>query len=103
HRRALYQRRGPEDLRQVVHAEDPAEGIEPLYPDRRRAEERVRQAFGFAGSGFLQVNVDLRRRDAGGSAISSRNWPEICMDVVPINANLGGVARDIGGAARGQK
>ena len=42
---ALYtERRGPEDLRQVVHAEDPAEGTEPQRADQRRAEERIRQA-----------------------------------------------------------
>ena len=37
HRRALHQRRGPEALRQMVHAEDPAEGLEPQHADRRRS------------------------------------------------------------------
>ena len=51
---ALYtERRGPEDLRQVVHAEDPAEGLEPQRADRPGAEERVRKAVRLAGSGFL--------------------------------------------------
>ena len=51
---ALYtSARRPEDVRQMVHAEDPAQGIESQHADRRGAEERVRQAFGFAGSGFL--------------------------------------------------
>ena len=49
-RGALYGRRGPEDLRQVVYPEDSAEGPEPQCADRRKAEERVRQAVGFAGS-----------------------------------------------------
>ncbi len=35
---------GSEALRQMVHAEDPAQGIEPQRADQRRAEERVRQA-----------------------------------------------------------
>ena len=35
---ALYtERRGPEALRQMVHAEDPAEGAEPQHADRRRS------------------------------------------------------------------
>ena len=57
HRRALHRRRGPEDLRQVVHAKDPAEGAEPQLADQRRAEEPVRKAVGFAGSGFVQVSA----------------------------------------------
>jgi glutamate/aspartate transport system substrate-binding protein len=34
----LSERRGSKAVRQVVHAEDPAQGIEPQHPDRRRAE-----------------------------------------------------------------
>ena len=43
-RRALHQRRGPEALRQMVHAEDPAEGLEPQHADRAGTEARIRQA-----------------------------------------------------------
>ncbi len=55
---ALYtERRGPEALRQMVHAEDSAEGIESQHADRRRAEARIRQAVGLARSRFLQGDV----------------------------------------------
>ena len=70
----------------------PPKGSEPQRADRRGAEERVRQAVGFAGSGFVQVNVDLRAETPQAMAVSSRKWPEICMDVVSINANLVGVS-----------
>src|SRR5215510_11272643 len=41
----------------MVHPEGPAEESEPEYADQLRAEERVRQAVGFAGPGFVQVSV----------------------------------------------
>ena len=66
----------PEDLRQVVHPEDPAEGIEPQRPDRDGTEERIRQAVGFPGSGLLQVN---RRIEP-----PPMQWPSHCMGDVSV-------------------
>ncbi len=69
---ALYtERRRPEDLRQMVHAEDSAEGLESQRADRGGAEERVRQAVRLARSGFLQVN----------RVSPSMQWPNHCMGV----------------------
>ena len=75
-RGALHGRRGPEDLRQVVHAEDPAEEPESQRSDQLRAEERIRQAVGLAGSGFVQVNVDRSR--CGGAC----NGPAIASGLI---------------------
>ena len=38
HRRALHRRRGPKNLRQMVHAEDPAKGLESQHSDRPGAQ-----------------------------------------------------------------
>ena len=35
-------------------------------------------------------------------AISSKGWPEICMDVVRIHANLKALADDVDSASRGR-
>ena len=59
-------------------AENSAEGPEPQCADRRKAEERVRQAVGFAGSGFLQVSRRIK--------LPPMQWPGHCM------GELGGVS-----------
>src|SRR5581483_9011823 len=56
-RGGLHFGRGSEALRQMVHVEDPAEGVEPQHADRAGAQARVRQAVGLAGPGFLQGDV----------------------------------------------
>ena len=53
----------------------------------------------------VQCQGTFGGRDAGTASariLLCRKWPEICMDLVPINDNLGALARDIGGAARGR-
>ena len=67
---ALYGRRGPEDLRQMVHPEDPAEGPEPQFADELGTEEPVRQAVGLAGSGRLQISKQV---------LLPMQWPNHCM------------------------
>ena len=63
---ALYQSAGrPEAVRQMVHAEDPAQGIEPQRADQRGAEAGIRQAFRFPRSGFLQGDVGFVGPDDG--------------------------------------
>ncbi len=62
---------GAEALRQMVHCEDSAEGSEPQHADRAGAEGGVRQAVGFAGSGFLQGDVRIECDLSAASAVRS--------------------------------
>src|SRR5713101_1131892 len=48
----------------MVHAENPAQGIEPQRANQRGAEEGVRRAFGFPGSRFLYRDVRISQARA---------------------------------------
>ena len=56
-RRALSERGRSKALREMVPAENPAEGLEPQCADGGRVEEGICQADGLARSGFLQGHV----------------------------------------------
>src|SRR5262245_43312223 len=62
----------------MVLGKDPAEGAESQHADLAGAEGGVRQAVGFAGSGFLQGDVEIGRRQL-------MRWPAHCMMLTPVS------------------